>query len=217
MEQVLGNVTLWIVFAYLVGAIPTGVVVARLKGVNLQQAGSGNIGATNAGRVLGTKLGILVLVLDALKAATPLWLAMQAAAFGSVDSAESKLAWVGLAAVVGHIFPVYLRFHGGKGVACALGVFVALDPPVALAALVIYGQTIWLSRVSALGSLTAVTSITLSLWIAERSVPYQLLALATAVLIWSRHTDNIVGMRDEARRRRLASQGATPPSPGDPG
>lgn len=196
------SVAFWVAVAYFVAAIPTGVVVARLRGVDLRAAGSGNIGATNAGRVLGTKLGVLVLVLDTFKAATPVWLAARDAALGDGPGAQLGLACVGFAAVIGHIFPIYLGFKGGKGVACALGVFLALDPPVALAAVVMYGQSVWLSRVSAFGSLTAVTSITLSLWIADRPGPHQVLALATALIIWIRHTSNIRGMLAQARERK---------------
>lgn len=194
----------WVGFAYFLAAVPTGVLVARLRGVDLRQLGSGNIGATNAGRVLGAKLGVLVLVLDTIKAATPLWLASSSWALG--PEAHAGLAVVGLAAVCGHIFPVYLGFRGGKGVACALGVFLALDPPVALAAVVMYGQSVWLSRVSAFGSLTAVTSITLCLWIAERPWEYQVLALATATIIWVRHIGNIRGLLAEARARKRATK-----------
>lgn len=199
----------WILFAYLVAAIPMGVLIARLRHVDLRAQGSGNIGATNAGRVLGAKLGVLVLVLDALKAAAPLWLARAEFALGNGADAQLALAGVGMAAVLGHIFPVYLRFRGGKGVACALGVFLALDPAVSLAAVVIYGQTLWLSRISALGSLTAVTAITLCLWIAERPWPHQVLALATAVLIWLRHVSNVRGLLADARARKSKLPGGS--------
>lgn len=198
------SIAFWVALAYFVAAIPTGVLIARARGVDLRSTGSGNIGATNAGRVLGAKLGIAVLVLDTFKAATPVWLASSSWALGHGPDAQLGLACVGFAAVLGHIFPIYLGFKGGKGVACALGVFLALDPAVALAAVLIYGQTVWLSRISALGSLTAVSGISLSVWIAERPLPEQLLALATAVIIWGRHTSNIRGMLAEARERKPA-------------
>lgn len=203
MADLAHSTAFWVALAYFVAAIPTGVLVAKLRGVDLRALGSGNIGATNAGRVLGTKLGVLVLVLDTFKAATPIWIASSSWALGR--DAALGLALVGLAAVVGHIFPVYLRFRGGKGVACALGVFLALDPAVALAAVLIYGQSVWLSRISAFGSLTAVTSITLSVWIADRPWQYQALALATAVIIWIRHISNIRGMLADARARKRAT------------
>jgi acyl phosphate:glycerol-3-phosphate acyltransferase len=198
------SIAFWTAAAYFIAAIPTGVLIARARGIDLRSTGSGNIGATNAGRVLGAKLGIAVLVLDTLKAATPVWLASSRWALGHGKEAQLGLACVGFAAVLGHIFPIYLRFRGGKGVACALGVFLALDPAVALAAVVIYGQSVWLSRISAFGSLTAVTAISLSVWIADRPGPEQLLALATAAIIWGRHTSNIRGMLAEARERKRA-------------
>lgn len=202
LDSLVHNVGFWIAFAYLLAAIPTGVVVAKIRGVDIRQQGSGNIGATNAGRVLGAKLGVLVLLLDTLKAATPIWLASSVWALGRNDTVA--LASVGMAAVLGHIFPIYLRFRGGKGVACALGVFLALDPPVATAAVLLYVQSVWLTRVSAFGSLTAVTAMTLCLWIAERPGPYQVLSLATAVVIWIRHISNIRGMLADARARKQA-------------
>lgn len=204
------SVVFWTAIAYFIAAIPTGVLVARVRGVDLRQAGSGNIGATNAGRVLGAKLGVVVLVLDVIKAATPVWLAMREEALGPHDAVG--LACVGFAAVCGHIFPIYLGFKGGKGVACALGVFLALDPAVAALAVIMYGQSVWLTRVSAFGSLTAVTAITLSLVIGGRPVPYQLLALATAVVIWLRHVSNVRGMLAEARERKRAKP-PLPPTP----
>jgi acyl phosphate:glycerol-3-phosphate acyltransferase len=202
LDAVTHSVGFWTAIAYLFAAIPTGVVVAKVKGVDLRQEGSGNIGATNAGRVLGAKLGILVLVLDVFKAATPVWLAMRADALGPHDAVG--LACVGFAAVCGHIFPIYLGFKGGKGVACALGVFLALDPAVAALAVVMYLQSVWLTRVSAFGSLTAVTAIALSLVIGGRPLPYQLLAVATAVVIWARHVSNVRGMLKEAKERKRA-------------
>jgi glycerol-3-phosphate acyltransferase PlsY len=202
LDAVAHSVGFWTALAYFVAAIPTGVLVARLRGVDLRQTGSGNIGATNAGRVLGAKLGVLVLVLDVLKAATPVWLAMREEALGPHDAVG--LAAVGFAAVCGHIFPIYLGFKGGKGVACALGVFLALDPAVAALAVVMYGQSVWLTRVSAFGSLTAVTAIVLSLVIAGRPLPYLLLGVGTAVVIWARHVSNVRGMLREARERKRA-------------
>jgi glycerol-3-phosphate acyltransferase PlsY len=212
LDSVTHSVLFWVAAAYFIAAIPTGVVVARLRGVDLRQAGSGNIGATNAGRVLGAKLGVVVLVLDVIKAATPVWLAMRSDALGPHDAVG--LACVGFAAVCGHIFPIYLGFKGGKGVACALGVFLALDPPVALLAVIMYGQSVWLTRVSAFGSLTAVTAITLSLVIGGRPVPYQCLALATAVVIWARHVSNVRGMLAEARERKRAKPPYEPTTDG---
>ena len=194
----------WVAAAYLVGAIPMGVLLARAKGIDLRKVGSGNIGATNAARALGTKIGLVVFVLDALKAAAPVWAASQPWALGDGAAAQWGLAATAFMAVVGHIFPVYLRFRGGKGVACGLGIFIALDPPVALAAMVMYLQGAWLTRTSAIGSLTAVTAIAACMLIADKPLPYQTLAVASALLIWARHASNIRGLVAEAKARKRA-------------
>lgn len=201
------SVVAWTALAYLVGAIPMGVLLARAKGIDLRKVGSGNIGATNAARALGGKLGLVVFVLDALKAALPVWLASRSWALGDGIDAHVGLALVAFAAVVGHIFPVYLGFRGGKGVACAFGVFLALDPPVAGAALLLYAQGLWLTRTSAIGSLTAVTALTVCVLIADRPRPEQMLALAVAALIWVRHRENVRRLIANAKERKRASAG----------
>ena len=204
MASLLQSAPAWWVAAYLMGAVPMGVLLARAKGIDLRTVDSGNIGATNAARALGTKLGLVVFVLDVLKAAAPVWLASAPWALGQHDDATWPLAGVALMAVVGHIFPVYLRFQGGKGVACGLGIFVALDPPVALAAMVMYVQGLVLTRTSAVGSLTAVTSICMCMLIADKPPAYVAAALASAALIWLRHTSNIKGLVAEAKARKRA-------------
>lgn len=204
MASLLQSGPAWWVAAYLMGAVPMGVLLARAKGIDLRKVGSGNIGATNAARALGTKLGLVVFALDVLKAATPVWLASAPWALGQLDDPTWPLAGVAFMAVVGHIFPVYLRFQGGKGVACGLGIFVALDPPVALAAMVMYVQGLVLTRTSAVGSLTAVTSICMCMLIADKPSAYVAAALASAALIWLRHTSNIKGLIADAKARKRA-------------
>ena len=210
MSSLAQSASAWAALSYLIGAIPMGVLVARLKGIDLRTVGSGNIGATNAARALGTKLGLAVFALDVVKAATPVVLARQSWALGSSPEAQPGLALVAMAAIVGHIFPLYLRFRGGKGVACALGVFVGLDPPVALAAAVMYGQGMWLTRISAVGSLTAVTSITMCVLIADKPWAHQVLAVAAALLIWARHASNIRELVAQAKARKRAAKSADP-------
>jgi acyl phosphate:glycerol-3-phosphate acyltransferase len=203
MESLAHHWATWVIVAYLFAAIPVGVLMGRLRGVDLRAVGSGNIGATNATRALGARLGMLVLVLDVGKAALPVVLARQPFALGPHDALG--IAAVAMAAVLGHIFPVYLGFRGGKGVACALGVFVAIDPPVAAGALIMYVQTLVLTRTSAIGSLTAVTAMTITLVIADAPLPYQWLSLAIAAVIWVRHTSNVRGLVAEAKARKHAA------------
>lgn len=206
MEDLQHNIVAWTTLAYFVGAVPVGVLIARIKNIDLRTVGSGNIGATNATRALGGKLGMVVLVLDVGKAALPVYLASRPFALAGLPDAELGIASVAMAAVLGHIFPIYLRFRGGKGVACALGVFLAIDWPVGLVALAMYVQGAILTRTSAIGSLTAVTAGTLTMIVADRPVAYQVLCAAVAVLIWVRHRSNIVGMIAEAKARKRAAQ-----------
>lgn len=179
----------WSLLAYFIAAIPMGVVVGRLRGVDIRSLGSGNIGATNATRVLGARWGAAVFVLDFLKAFLPLQLA--AAAFAGRPDPAPALACIGLAATLGHIFPVYLGFRGGKGVAVALGVFAALLPWSGLLAAVLYVQTLALTRVSAIGSLTAVNAATLHILITDAPTAYKELVVVLAALIWLRHAGNL--------------------------
>lgn len=205
--EVLGqSVLAWSLFAYLVAAIPMGVLVGLVRGVDIRRLGSGNIGATNAVRVLGAKWGIVVFLLDVLKAWLPVRLAMSGAALGGLEAPEGPLALVGAAATLGHVFPVYLGFRGGKGVACALGVFTALTPVGGLFAGLLYLQTLAMTRVSAIASLTAVNAMTLHLWISGAPTPYRILALTMAALIWVRHRGNLREIaRMAAERKRHAS------------
>jgi glycerol-3-phosphate acyltransferase PlsY len=208
MEALSHHVATWVIVGYAIAAIPVGVVLGRLRGVDIRAVGSGNIGATNAARALGPRLGMVVLLLDVAKAACPIVLARQSFALGADH--EVGLAAVAMAAVLGHIFPIYLGFRGGKGVACALGVFVALDPPIALGGLVMYVQTLVLTRTSAIGSLTAVTAMTMALLLADNPWPYQLLSVGIALVIWVRHTSNIRGLVAEGKARKPTA--SPPPS-----
>src|SRR3954466_10974522 len=113
--------------SYLIGSIPFGYLIARMRGVDIFGAGGGNIGATNVGRVLGRKFGLLVFALDFLKGAVP----TLAARLWEGRAGELSVA-VGLAAVLGHMFPVYLRLRGGKGVATGFGVVAVLLPGASL-------------------------------------------------------------------------------------
>src|ERR1051325_7317564 len=132
---------LTILGAYLIGAIPFGYLVARWRGVDIFQHGSGNIGATNVGRVLGRKFGVLVLLLDFAKGALPV-LAARMIASRWPDALVWREGWLevltGLAAFLGHLFPLYLGMRGGKGVATGTGVAFVLVPGPALAALAVW-------------------------------------------------------------------------------
>jgi len=176
-----------IVLAYLLGAIPFGLLIAsRYAGVDVREKGSGNIGATNVARTAGKKLGIITLVLDGLKGAAPVLIADQV-----LHQSLLVVSLSGLAAVVGHVFPIYLKLKGGKGVATGAGAFLALAPVPTLIALAVFVVVYGLSRVVSIASLLA--SITVVAAIAYRDEPREILyvALAIVLLIVVRHRGNI--------------------------
>src|SRR4051794_6467698 len=149
-------VSLTALVAYLVGAIPFGYLVARRRGVDLFAQGSGNIGATNVGRVLGRRFGILVFVLDFLKGALPTVAATLLDRTAQPDLPTDTLpVTAGLAAFLGHLFPIYLRFRGGKGVATGAGVVAVLLPLPTVAALATWLVVVSCTRYVSLASLCA--------------------------------------------------------------
>ncbi|NVJ27356.1 glycerol-3-phosphate acyltransferase [Myxococcus sp. AM011] len=186
-----------VLLGYLAGSIPFGVLLTRwLRGVDVRQSGSGNIGATNVTRVAGKKLGALVLVLDAVKGALPVALALRL-----VPDLPTVHVLVGLAAVLGHVYPVWLKLHGGKGVATALGVLLVLAPLAALAAGAAYISIFAVWRVSSLGSLAAgATAVGTSAFTA-RAVEYTgLSAVLFALMLWT-HRSNIGRLLRRTERR----------------
>src|SRR6185436_6498621 len=148
-----------------------GVLITRWKmGVDVRSQGSGNIGATNVARVAGKKLGVLVLLLDALKGAGPAWAAVL------LTPGERWLhAAVALAAFLGHVFPPWLRFKGGKGVATGLGVLLVLEPWAALGGFAVYAVLFAVWRVSSVGSLAAGLVATAGAWLGTSPREYAVL------------------------------------------
>lgn len=183
---------------YLIGAIPFGYLIARSRGVDILRQGSGNIGATNVARLLGARLGILVFVLDFAKGALPVLAAAWIA--GQSDSGlpkDSLQVVAGLAAFLGHLFPVYLRFRGGKGVATGAGVVVVLLPLQAAGALLTWVAILCLTRYVSLSSLAAV-SVLCALRLALTTEPLApgqriltLFCFVAAGLVFVRHRANI--------------------------
>lgn len=155
----LAAVGLLLIGAYLVGAVPFGYLVGRARGVDLFAAGSGNIGATNAARVLGTPFGVLVFVLDFLKGAVPVAVAVPLVPAEAGPGPEIVRVGAAAAAFVGHLFPVYLGFRGGKGVATGAGTVCVLAPEAAVVALVTWGLVLVAARTVSVASLAAVTAL----------------------------------------------------------
>jgi len=176
---------------YLAGSIPFGVLLARrFAGVDVRTVGSGNIGATNVARAGGKKLGIAVLLLDAAKAVLPILVAR--ALLEGRDHAELWVVLVAVAAFCGHLFPVWLGFKGGKGVATGLGVFLVLSPWAALAGVVTYAVAYGAARVSSVGSLAGTAVCTIGTFVAFGwTSPESWAGFAIAALIVIRHRANI--------------------------
>ena len=187
---------LFAIFAgYLLGSIPFGLLVARSRGIDIRKHGSGNIGATNVLRVVGKKWGILVFALDALKGVAAVLLARHffgTAGEGVGGGNELPGIVAGLACVVGHNFPVWLRFKGGKGVATTAGVLAGLMPVAALVAFVVWVAVFKISRYVSLASLVAAVAIPATVWYEERqmSVMFCFALIVAAMGIW-RHRSNI--------------------------
>ena len=153
---------LTLLFSYLIGAIPFGYLVARWRGVDIMKHGSGNIGATNVGRVLGRPFGVFVFLLDFAKGAVPTRAAMLWASAHALGLPPDSLpVTAAVAAFLGHLFPVYLRFRGGKGVATAAGAVSMLLPAPALAALLTWFFVLLASRYVSLASMIAAAVICL--------------------------------------------------------
>lgn len=185
-----------IVVAYWAGAVPFGVLLARRRGVDLRAHGSGNIGATNATRVLGARAGAVVLLLDAMKGALPTAAALLAT--GGAAELRWLVALTGGAAVLGHCFSPFLGLRGGKGVATAFGVFLVLAPALAALGIAVFVVVFRATRVPALGSLAGALSITLGLLAAGG--PYAALAAAITALLVFTHRTNLAKLL-AARRR----------------
>jgi len=165
--------TLWIAGAYLLGSVPTGLLLGKFYGIDVRQEGSGNIGATNLYRTVGRKVGIITLLGDCLKGLLPVLLVWK------LGMGEPMQAWVGLAAFFGHVFSIFLLFKGGKGVATALGVYLALAPLAVLGALAAFVLLVLIWRYISLGSIVAAAVMPLIIWFIPHS---QQLLIATALI-----------------------------------
>jgi glycerol-3-phosphate acyltransferase PlsY len=180
---------LWVALiagAFLLGSFPTGVVVARARGVDLRKVGSGNIGATNVGRAMGKGWAIFVLIADALKGYAPVAIAR------SLGVPPMVIAAVGLAAVLGHMFSIFLKGRGGKGVATSLGAALALAPLATLASAAVWVLLYAIFRISSLGSLAAIVAFPISLYLlGDRERAHFAFAIAIAIVVIARHKDNL--------------------------
>jgi len=186
---------LFIIGSYLIGSIPTGLILSKVTGVDIRKSGSGNIGATNVTRLLGKKLGALTLAGDILKAVVPMlaahWYFLRSGLASSPHEVDLAVTLCGGAAFLGHMYSVYLKFRGGKGVATALGVFLVLEPVAAFISLVLFAAVVYFSGYVAVGSLLVAALMTLWIWLLKGLPNHVYLAFFIGVLIWIKHADNI--------------------------
>ncbi len=199
--------------AYLLGSIPFGLILARAQGVDLRSVGSGNTGATNVSRALGKKWGYTCCVLDVLKGLLPmlltLWLIRPRIMAADVKEIHFVMLWLGVAcaAILGHVFPIYVRFRGGKGVATSFGVALGLWPYFTICALIVL--TIWISivlkyRYVSLASILASMAFPVLLilfillrteWAFLRLWPLIIVAMIIPAVVLVRHRENIERLR----------------------
>jgi glycerol-3-phosphate acyltransferase PlsY len=185
-------IALFALGAYLLGAIPTGLVLARLfAATDIRAGGSGNIGATNVTRLLGRKFGVLTFLGDMLKGFLPVYTGSLLFPDAAGGTDYMILSLFGLAAFLGHVFPVYLTFKGGKGVATAFGVFAWLAPAALLLVLVLFVIIVGVSRYVSLGSLSAAVVLPLLLLTYSYPLPIVVTGIVMGLLIFVKHKENI--------------------------
>lgn len=177
------------VLSYLLGAIPFGLLFGKMTGIDVRREGSRNIGATNVSRVVGKKFGVLTLLCDLLKGAIPVMTALFL--LSEQPGREQAAVLCGLLAVIGHMFPVYLGFKGGKGVATGLGVFLCFSGWAILISAVIFIGAVYVTGFVSVGSLAAAAMLPLWLYLLGESTIVVVGGLAVAFLIWVKHHENI--------------------------
>ena len=176
-----------LIASYLIGAIPSGVVLTKLTGAgDVRNSGSGNIGATNVYRTAGRKLGVLTLVGDIIKGVIPV---IYAVSF--VNFSIEQTAMIACATFLGHLYPVYLGFKGGKGVATALGIYLVLSPLSVLFAAVLFIGLVWIWRYVSLGSIIGAAAIPPLVYVLEGSLPLLFASLFISIMVVWRHRENI--------------------------
>lgn len=184
-----------VLLGYLAGSVPFAFLLARRRGIDVRVAGSGNVGAANVLRTTGAWRGVIVMALDMAKGITAVAMA------NLLSGSPGPVSLAGAAAIVGHIYPVWLRFHGGKGVAVAAGVFTMLTPAAAAAAAVLFLVIAWITRYISLASMAATVALPPAAWILGSPQPVVLVAFGSAALILFRHRANWHRLRTGTERR----------------
>ena len=186
---------LLILIAYVLGSIPNALWVGKtFKNIDVREHGSKNTGSTNAARVLGAKLGIFTLILDILKGALPTYLGIVLGAnlltrITGIDKLD--IIVIGMAAILGHTFSLFLKFKGGKAVATTLGVFLVLVPYAILILLVIFSVIFGLTRYVSLASIISAVVLPIAVYFTTRHIPLTVLGIIIGLLVIIRHKENI--------------------------
>jgi acyl phosphate:glycerol-3-phosphate acyltransferase len=178
------NILKVIIIAYLLGSIPFGFVVGKIYGMDVRKEGSGNIGFTNVLRLVGAFPASFVLVLDAGKG----WVAVYYAY--SIGQEQFALL-AGISAILGHLFPVFLGFKGGKGVATGFGICLFLDPLITFIALIIFLCVVYVSRYVSLGSISAAITVTVLSIVFDINFYYQVMIIPASIIVIIMHRENI--------------------------
>ena len=189
------DVSFMAVFAYLLGSIPTGFLLGSLSGVDVRRAGSGNVGATNVARVVGRRQGLMTLLGDVAKGFIPVYLSVY------LELNPPMVALVGLAAFLGHLYPLFLKFQGGKGVATALGVYLGLAPMATVVLIFVFSVVAMVSRMVSLASLIAAGFAPIAFWFFSYPPFLIWLSLLIGLLIVFRHRENIQRLLSGAEPR----------------
>lgn len=176
---------LLVIFSYLFGSIPSGFIIGRFSGLDVRTVGSGNIGATNVARVIGKGRGLLTLLADTAKGFIPVVIALRMA------YSDAAVGLIGAVVFLGHLYPIFLKFKGGKGVATALGVLLALAPGAVLILLAVFGAVFLASRIASLSSMMAAIAAPLTLWLLNYSPAAVAMTVFLAIMIVIRHRANI--------------------------
>ena len=195
-----------VVLGYLIGSIPFGLVLGKCLGIDIRRAGSGNIGATNVNRLLGKKMGAITLLADAGKAVLPMLAASRL--LGNDPQAQLWVAATGGAAFLGHLYPLYLKFKGGKGVATALGIFFYIQPLALAICILIFVAVVRIWGYVSLGSLTAALMMPALVFYLDGPGHKAYLALLIAALIWLKHADNLrrlINHQENSIRRKAGN------------
>jgi len=183
--------------AYLIGSVPFGYLIGKMRGVDVRTVGSKNIGATNVFRTVGKKWGLLAFFCDFLKGFLPtLGASLYVSSAADTTALASLPLGVGLACVIGHTFTVFMKFKGGKGVATAFGMLVALIPPLVGIAFLVFAVTVWLSHYVSLGSILAAGFLAVAIWFYPMfrpcALPVQVAVSLIGVFVIVKHKANIV-------------------------